>query len=183
MNFRTSSRDPSRRWSIIPNFGHSTRRTVVARQTLRVGAALVGGEVAETGEEVQADARMIATDSASIPGSLSSLKGVNLPANIRERQYHALTCHRDATRRAGRQRQRVLLSVRTAGRKPRPASMASWSKRSGWSSPVLHTSRAEGCRWARRSARDTTALSSGQSFARAEILRSSMNQVERNVAH
>src|SRR5215471_5604140 len=56
--------------------------TVVARQTLRVDAALEVGEVAET-VEVEAQAGVIATDSPAISESLSALKVVNLPANLR----------------------------------------------------------------------------------------------------
>ncbi len=61
----------------------STRELVlVARQTLRVDAALQVGEIAET-VEVQTSAGVIATDSPSIAESLSSLKVVNLPGNVR----------------------------------------------------------------------------------------------------
>jgi hypothetical protein len=60
----------------------ATGLNVVARQTLRVDAALAVGEVTET-VDVEAQAGVIATDSAAISESLGSLKVVNLPANVR----------------------------------------------------------------------------------------------------
>src|SRR5262245_57491290 len=56
--------------------------TLVARQTLRVNAALQVGEVTET-VSVQAAAGVIATDSPAIGQSLDSLAVVNLPSNLR----------------------------------------------------------------------------------------------------
>jgi hypothetical protein len=56
--------------------------TLVARQTLRVDAALQLGEVSER-VEVQAAAGVIATDSPAISGSLSGQKVLDLPGNLR----------------------------------------------------------------------------------------------------
>jgi hypothetical protein len=59
-----------------------TGLTLVARQTLRVDAGMAVGEVTET-VDVEANAGVIATDSAAISESLNSLTVVNLPSNVR----------------------------------------------------------------------------------------------------
>jgi len=68
----------------LPGFRTFSTRdlTLVARQTLRVDAALQVGEVSES-VEVQTTAGVIATDSPVIAQSLNSRNLVNLPANVR----------------------------------------------------------------------------------------------------
>jgi hypothetical protein len=60
----------------------ATEFPVLARQTVRVDAALQVGDVTQT-LEVSAAAGVIATDSPSIASALTAEKVVNLPANVR----------------------------------------------------------------------------------------------------